>query len=157
MNLQKSIIELVKNFYNNTVKLWLDVCILEFVDLWGQSPQRSTNSKMKQKTIFIHLRYFLCIIFYHLLKGFYTKMRITASTPCMLAAAWLTRVVIGSLSGRVCRQLVTQKISGYTESPADMLMLKQDSHSSFSSHPDLICFFVLLQNIICVLLIVVLC
>lgn len=75
----------------------------------------------------------------------------------VLAAAWLTGVVIGSLSGRVCRQLVTQKISGYTESPADMPMLKQDSHSSFSSHPDPICFFVLLQNIICVLLLVVLC
>lgn len=27
MNLQKSIIELVKHFYNNAVKLWLDVCI----------------------------------------------------------------------------------------------------------------------------------
>lgn len=30
MNLQKSIIELTKHFYNNTVKLWLDVCILDF-------------------------------------------------------------------------------------------------------------------------------
>lgn len=70
--------------------------------------------------------------------------------PARAGSSRLTGVVIGSLSGRVCRQLVTQKISGYTESPADMLMLKQDSHSSFSSHPDLIWgFFVLLQNIIC--------
>lgn len=39
MNLQKSIIELTKHFYNNTVKLWLDVCILDFGLKAQQTPK----------------------------------------------------------------------------------------------------------------------
>lgn len=44
MNLQKSIIELVKHFYNNTVKLWLDVCILDF----GLKDQQTPKWNRKQ-------------------------------------------------------------------------------------------------------------